>query len=197
MTEERTSGDFGWYRLRKLVCVRIFFHAIDKKLKIYLLIDEYDNFANTILTTAGQEAYHNLTHGEGFFRYFFNLLKGATAGQISGLTRLYITGVSPVTMDDVTSGFNIGDNLSMDEQFNELVGFTEAEVRGILEHYHQAGALKLTVDECLETMRLWYDGYCFAQEIGADVRWHTHVQLDPGLALCQTGDPRTSRSPES
>ncbi len=148
---------------------RIFLHAHRHQLKIYLLIDEYDNFANTILTTAGQAAYHNLTHGEGFFRYFFNLLKGATAGQISGLTRLYITGVSPVTMDDVTSGFNIGDNLSMEAQFNELVGFTEAEVRDILEHYHQAGALKLTVDECLETMRLWYDGYCFAQEIGADV----------------------------
>ncbi len=146
----------------------IFFYAHRQALKIYLLIDEYDNFANTILTSAGQAAYHNLTHGEGFFRYFFNLLKGATAGQISGLTRLYITGVSPVTMDDVTSGFNIGDNLSMEAQFNELVGFTEAEVRDILEHYYQAGALKLEVDTCLETMRPWYDGYCFAQAIGAD-----------------------------
>ena len=146
----------------------IFFYAHRQALKIYLLIDEYDNFANTILTSAGQEAYHNLTHGEGFFRYFFNLLKGATAGQISGLTRLYITGVSPVTMDDVTSGFNIGDNLSMEAQFNELVGFTEAEVRDILEHYYQAGALKLEVNACLETMRPWYDGYCFAQAIGAN-----------------------------
>ena len=147
----------------------IFFHADRLTLKIYLLIDEYDNFANTILSTAGQEAYHNLAHGEGFFRYFFNLLKGATAGQIAGLTRLYITGVSPVTMDDVTSGFNIGDNLSTEAQFNELVGFTEAEVHGILEHYYQAEELKLTVDFCLETMKIWYDGYCFAQEIGASV----------------------------
>ncbi|MEZ4659049.1 MAG: AAA family ATPase [Caldilineaceae bacterium] len=144
---------------------RIFDFATEKELKIYLLIDEYDNFANTVLTTAGQEAYHNLTHGEGFFRHFFNLLKGATAGQIAGLSRLYITGVSPVTMDDVTSGFNIGDNLSIDAQFNELVGFTEAETRAILEHYHQAGALQLDVDFCLETMQLWYDGYCFAKAL--------------------------------
>lgn len=147
---------------------RIFLHAQRQQLKIYLLIDEYDNFANTILTTAGQEAYHNLTHGEGFFRYFFNLLKGATAGQMAGLTRLYITGVSPVTMDDVTSGFNIGDNLSLDAAFHELVGFTEAEVRDILGHYHQSGALQLPVDHCLAIMQLWYDGYAFAKQIGAD-----------------------------
>ena len=145
----------------------IFLHADRLALKIYLLIDEYDNFANTILTTAGQEAYHHLTHGEGFFRYFFNLLKGATAGQIAGLTRLYITGVSPITMDDVTSGFNVGDNLSIEANFNELVGFTEAEVRGILEHYHQSGQLKLDVNFCLATMKPWYDGYCFAQQLAA------------------------------
>ena len=146
----------------------VFIYADRLSLKIYLLIDEYDNFANTILVTAGQAAYHNLTHGEGFFRYFFNLLKGATAGQIAGLSRLYITGVSPVTMDDVTSGFNIGDNLSLAEQFQELVGFTEAEVRGILEHYYQAGALQLTADECLATMRLWYDGYCFGRKLATE-----------------------------
>ena len=144
---------------------RIFDLATEKELKIYLLIDEYDNFANTILTTAGQDAYHHLTHGEGFFRYFFNLLKGATAGQIAGLTRLYITGVSPVTMDDVTSGFNIGDNLSLEAQFQELVGFTEPEVRAILEHYAQAGTLSLPIDLCIETMQIWYDGYCFAQRL--------------------------------
>jgi hypothetical protein len=146
---------------------RIFNYATEKSLKIYLLIDEYDNFANTILTTAGQEAYHNLTHGEGFFRYFFNLLKGATAGQIAGLSRLYITGVSPVTMDDVTSGFNIGDNLSIEASFNELVGFTESEVFSILEHYHQREDLKLTPNECLATLRLWYDGYCFGRKLTA------------------------------
>jgi hypothetical protein len=142
---------------------QLFFHADRQQLKIYLFIDEYDNFANTILATAGQYAYHSLTHGAGFFRYFFNLLKGATAGQISGLTRLFITGVSPITMDDVTSGFNIGDNITLEAQFNELIGFTETEVRAMLTYYHTAGALTLDVDFCLTTMKLWYNNYAFAK----------------------------------
>jgi hypothetical protein len=141
---------------------RIFFHAARENLKIYLLIDEYDNFANTILTTAGKQAYHELTHGAGFFRYFFNLLKGATSGRASGLSRLFITGVSPITMDDVTSGFNIGDNISLDPQFNELPGFSEAEVRDLLTYYRQTGQLTLDVAACLELMQRWYDHYRFS-----------------------------------
>lgn len=142
----------------------LFSYAAGKNLKIYFFIDEYDNFANTILTTAGQEAYHNLTHGEGFFRFFFNLLKGSTAGQGGGLRRLYITGVSPITLDDVTSGFNIGANISLDPRFNEMVGFTEAEVRALLHYYRDAGRLLLDVEECLALMRTWYDHYRFAVE---------------------------------
>lgn len=133
-----------------------------KGLKLYLLIDEYDNFANTILTTAGEMAYRDLTHGAGFFRYFFNLLKGATGGMIPGLTRLFITGVSPITLEDVTSGFNIGTNLSLTPQFNELLGFTEEEVRTLLAYYHESGRLPLAVDACMEIFQPWYDGYRFA-----------------------------------
>lgn len=143
---------------------RIFLHAHREELKIYLLIDECDNFANTILTTAGQEAYHNLTHGGGFFRYFFNLLKVATSGQLSSLARLFITGVSPITMDDVTSGFNIGDNISLEAQFNEMIGFTAAEVRAMLSYYQQAGVLTVDLELCFETMSTWYDHYRFAKQ---------------------------------
>ncbi|OYT12999.1 MAG: hypothetical protein B6I19_07495, partial [Bacteroidetes bacterium 4572_114] len=75
---------------------------------MFLLIDEYDNFANTIISRHGQHEYQKLTHDEGFFRYFFNVLKGGASGSGSGLDRMFITGVSPITMDDVTSGFNIG-----------------------------------------------------------------------------------------
>ncbi|TGN99644.1 hypothetical protein PN36_35350, partial [Candidatus Thiomargarita nelsonii] len=78
-----------------------------KELKLYVLIDEYDNFTNTILSTAGQKPYQELTHGAGFFRFFFSLLKGAVDEADVGISRMFITGVSPVTMDDVTSGFNI------------------------------------------------------------------------------------------
>jgi hypothetical protein len=142
---------------------RIFYHAAEQQLKIYLLIDEYDNFTNTILTTDGQGAYHNLTHGSGFFRCFFNLLKGATGGQIAGLTRLFITGVSPVTMDDVTSGFNIGTNISIDSQFNEMIGFTEAEVQTLLNAYQSYGRLPLGVEASLQLMQIWYNNYRFGQ----------------------------------
>jgi hypothetical protein len=97
-----------------------------------MFIDEYDNFTNTILTSSGTKEYYHLTQGEGAFRYFFNLLKGLTSMPDSGLSRLFITGVSPVTMDDVTSGFNIGDNVSMDLALNEFTGFTESETMEIL-----------------------------------------------------------------
>ncbi|MEM7133597.1 MAG: AAA family ATPase [Chloroflexota bacterium] len=143
---------------------RIFYVATAKSLKIYLFIDEYDNFTNTILSTYGEQAYHDLTHGSGFFRYFFNLLKGASGGQITGLTRLFITGVSPLTMDDVTSGFNIGTNISLNSRFNEMIGFTEDEVRTMLNHYQETGWLQLPMATSMEIMRTWYNNYYFGEE---------------------------------
>lgn len=143
---------------------RIFYHASEKSLKIYLIIDEYDNFTNTILSTQGQQAYHHITHGTGFFRYFFNLLKGATGGQTSGLARLFITGISPVTMDDVTSGFNIGTNISIDSRFSEMIGFTEDEVLVMLHEYRRADWLRLPIETTLNLMREWYDNYRFGEE---------------------------------
>lgn len=144
---------------------RLFYFTAEKGLKVYFFIDEYDNFANTILTTEGQTAYHQLTHGDGFFRYFFNLLKGATGGQITGLTRLFITGVSPVTMDDVTSGFNIGSNISLDERFNDMIGFTTAEVGTLLNYYHANGALLLDIEQSMAIMESWYNHYRFSPEV--------------------------------
>ena len=143
---------------------RIFYYATKEKLKIYLLIDEYDNFANTILTTYGQSAYHELTHGAGFFRHFFNLLKGATGGQSAGLTRLFITGVSPVTMDDVTSGFNIGTNITIDSRYNEMIGFTQSEVLTMLEAYVAVGWLRLPIQSTMALLEEWYNNYYFGEE---------------------------------
>ena len=144
-------------RLRELFEI-----AAERGIPLYVLIDEYDNFANTVLAHHGTEAYQALTHGGGFYRNFFATLKaGADAG---GLERLFITGVSPITLDDVTSGFNIGTNISLSPAFNELLGFTEAEVRGVLEQYRELGAFKQDVDAALDVMREWYDGYRFAEE---------------------------------
>ena len=140
-------------------------YIASKGLKAYVLIDEYDNFTNTILATAGQERYHELTHGAGFFRFFFNVLKGAVDQADTGISRMFITGVSPVTMDDVTSGFNIGRNISLHPAFNELLGFTEQNVIEILEYYRDNGMVLPDIDGTLKLMRDWYDGYRFSSEV--------------------------------
>ena len=128
--------------------------------KIYLFIDEYDNFTNMIL--AHEEhlmRYRNQTHGEGYLRQFFNTLQGA-AGNTLG--RVFVTGVSPVTMDDLTSGFNIGTNYSLSPKFNEMTGFTEEEVREMLDYYRSVLPFNHTTDELIKVMKPWYDNYCFA-----------------------------------
>ena len=141
----------------------LFWHAAEHDIRLYVLIDEYDNFANTILAHHGANAYHELTHGSGFYRNFFAALKGGAGGSGGGLERLFVTGVSPITLDDVTSGFNIGKNISLLPEFNAVLGFTEAEVRGLLQTYRKARALGLDEDVALDVMREWYDGYRFAK----------------------------------
>ena len=130
--------------------------------QIYLFIDEYDHFTNAILADPSTEAAYKLqTHGTGAFREFFNALKG---GSDSAIKRLFITGVSPVTMDDLTSGFNIGTNYTTQPEFNAMVGFTEDEVRAMLDYYRQFYTFNHTTDELIEVMKPWYDNYCFAPE---------------------------------
>ena len=128
--------------------------------KIFLFIDEYDHFTNDILSDANRlKDYESETHGEGYFRKFFNTIK---AGTKSALERCFVTGVSPVTMDDVTSGFNIGTNYSLSFEFNEMMGFTEEEVRAMLDYYRTTCEFHHTTDELIEGMKPWYDNYCFA-----------------------------------
>ncbi|NEX19639.1 AAA family ATPase [Thiorhodococcus mannitoliphagus] len=124
-------------------------------LSLYLFIDEYDNFANNILVNAGSEAYRELTHSSGFFRDFFALLKEAAGRTGSGLARLFITGVSPITLDDVTSGFNIGTNISLEPEFSALLGFTHTELETLFAAFGQEfSAHRAVIDE-------WYNHYHF------------------------------------
>ena len=141
----------------------LFLQAEDLGVRLYLLIDEYDNFANTILAGEGVAAYHSVTHGSGFFRDFFATLKAGT--ESGNLERLFVTGVSPVTLDDVTSGFNIGTNISLHESYNDMVGFTDVEVLGLLQEYRDLGVFDQDADTAMAVMREWYNGYRFA--IGA------------------------------
>ncbi len=128
-------------------------------IKLYVLIDEYDNFTNTILAESGQNAYDDLCHGGGFFKQFFANLKTATSDTDAPVTRLFITGVSPVTMDDVTSGFNIGTNVSLDPQFADFTGFRHDDLRAIADYYGtQCG---FDADKAYDAALTWYDNYRF------------------------------------
>ncbi len=93
-------------------------YAKVKDYHLYLIIDEYDNFTNAMLRAEGNVDYRSITHGQGFYREWFKAFKG-------NFDRIFMTGVSPVTMDDLTSGFNIASNVTQDEDLNSMLGFSE------------------------------------------------------------------------
>ena len=133
--------------------------AKKRGLKLYLIVDEYDNFTNNVLNTKGHEAYHALTHGTGFYRDVFKVFKPM-------FDRIIMLGVSPITLDDLTSGYNIALNMTIDPRFNQMLGFSEDEVRQMIRYYKEVGAIKpeLTEDSIVADMKPWYDNYCFAEE---------------------------------
>ncbi|MDZ7620918.1 MAG: AAA family ATPase [Candidatus Competibacteraceae bacterium] len=132
--------------------------------KIYLLIDEYDNFANEVLMTGRkQDYYETLLYGEGLLKTVFKAVKAAAGGR--GLDRVFITGVSPVVLSDMTSGYNVGENIYLDAAFNDLCGFTEAEIAAVLARMAEEGGA-WSAAEALDTMRTFYNGYCFSEDAG-------------------------------
>ena len=150
-------------------------------LALYITIDEYDNFTNTILAES-RESYEALCHGDGFFKQFFNELKLATTGTDAPVTRLFVTGVTPVTMDDVTSGFNIAANISLNPAFAAFTGFTHGDVRDMLAYYRAHAGFAFDEAAVFETMRRWYDGYRFSPETGPDGKEPPRV-ANPTLVL--------------
>lgn len=130
--------------------------------QIYLFIDEYDHFTNKILSEpACLNDYKSETYGTGYLRSFFDTVKSCTE---SSIKRCFVIGVSPVTMNDLTSGFNIGTNYSLSVEFNELTGFTEEDVRQMLDYYATTCEFHHTTDELVKLMKPWYDNYCFAED---------------------------------
>ena len=123
--------------------------------RLYLIIDEYDNFTNSVLNEEGEKVYHALTHATGFYRDIFKQFKGM-------FDRILMLGVSPVTMDDLTSGYNIASNITMKPQFNMMLGFSETDVREMIRYYQSVGNITRSEDDIVEEMRPWYDNYCFA-----------------------------------
>lgn len=124
---------------------------------LYLIVDEYDNFTNTVLNQHGEDIYRGLTHGEGFYRDIFKIFK-------PNFERVLMIGVSPVTMDDLTSGYNIATNITARAEFNQMLGFSEDDVRQMFSYYHQLGWLQGDVEAMIREMKPWYDGYCFAKD---------------------------------
>lgn len=123
---------------------------------LYLIIDEYDNFTNVVLNEKGNEIYHAITHASGFYRDAFKNYKGM-------FDRIFMIGVSPVTLDDLSSGYNIGWNISTNPLFNQMLGFSEEDVRTMLRYYQEAGQLQGDIEEMIQEMKPWYDNYCFAE----------------------------------
>jgi hypothetical protein len=130
--------------------------------KLYLLIDEYDNFANDVLMTGRkQEYYEALLYGEGLLKTVFKAVKAAAGGR--GVDRVFIAGVSPIVLSDMTSGYNVGESIYLKRAFNDLCGFTEAEIAAVLDRLATEGGSWSAAD-ALETMHTFYNGYCFNED---------------------------------
>ena len=136
---------------------KIFKYLSKNDLELFLLIDEYDHFANRLLFENKDNYLDIVSHKTAMFKQFFTTLKTATSGNDSPLKRMFITGVTPMTMYDVTSGFNIGKNISLKSEFNSMVGFTNDEVDELLDYY------KLDIDKSM--LKEWYNNYIFSQEL--------------------------------
>ncbi len=154
--------------------------------RLYLLIDEYDNFANEILI-GDEQTYRRLIGADGPFKRLMKQVKAATEGR--GVERLFLTGVTPLVLSDLTSGLNIAENVSLVPALNALCGFTEGEVRGLVEDIAAERGGDFSLDEARDVLRTWYNGYRFAAGTAAEVAADTAAEVaadrvyNPTLAL--------------
>lgn len=139
--------------------------------RLYLLIDEYDNFANELMMGSRPtdlERYTALLYGEGSLKTVFKAIKAASAGE--GVDRVFITGVSPVALSDITSGYNIAKDISLEPEFHDLCGFRESELANALTGIINAHRIpEAQIEEALTMMRTFYNGYCFSYQIAAPI----------------------------
>lgn len=145
---------------------------------LYLLIDEYDNFANELMMghrSVEEDRYRALLSGEGCMKALFKTIKAAAGGQ--GLGKVFITGVSPVAMSDLTSGYNVAENIYLLPRFNELCGFREEEIAmAAAQIARECNLPESQADAAVEMMRTFYNGYRFS----SDAEQHVY---NPTLAL--------------
>ena len=133
---------------------------------LYLIIDEYDSFTNIVFSEQVEETYFKTSLIGKFYSHVFKLFKGM-------FERIFLTGVSPVTLDDLTSGFNIGWNVSMAPELDKMLGFSTEDVRQMFTYYKETGQLPADsdIEAMIAEMKPWYDNYCFAEEcLESDIR---------------------------
>ncbi len=133
----------------------LFSYFKSNNLNLYVMIDEYDNFANKLFLNSQEDYLNIVTKKTAPFKQFFTTLKAGTTGNNAPIKRMFITGVTPMTMYDVTSGFNIGDNISLHPTFHNMVGFTTKETKEALAYYK----LENRVEESV--LEEWYNHYKF------------------------------------
>ena len=140
-------------------------YAHDKGYPLYLIIDEYDYFTNIILNEGGKELFSNLTRAHRFYCGYFRIFKAM-------FSRVFMIGVSPIKLNDLTSWYNIGWDISQDPRFNHILGFSESEVRDMFLYYKGVGKLRpdADIEAMLAEMKPWYSNYCFAEECAGDSR---------------------------
>ncbi len=136
----------------------IFVYIKKHNLKLYLLIDEYDNFANKLLLNNQNEYLNLVSQKTASFKQLFTVLKAGASGNNAPIRRMFITGVTPMTMYDVTSGFNIGDNISLHKDFNNMIGLNDSELSEILKHYELDAKVEKSV------LQEWYNNYIFSED---------------------------------
>jgi len=141
----------------------------------YIIIDEYDNFVNQLITTHQDRLYQEITTGDSFLRSVYKVLK---AGRRSGSVKnIFITGVLPITIDDLSSAYNISTFLTLDPTFESMLGFTQSEVDTLMDTlYHDYDldpSVRLQVDEVVKNM---YNGYHFVSP-------HTVAVYNPTMLM--------------
>jgi len=125
---------------------------------LYVLIDEYDHFANELLSFQ-TDIFEETISRTGFVRKWYEVLKSGTDNGL--IQKIFATGVSPVTLDSLTSGFNIAKNKTRDIRFNECLGFTENEVKNILK---ESLGNNIDIEREMPILKQYYNGYLFNED---------------------------------
>ena len=150
--------------------------------RVFLLIDEYDQFANDVLSTY-PEQFKRITSAKGFLKNFYAVIK---ANADTFFEKIYLTGVTPISLDSMTSGFSIATNYSTYPDFADAFGFTEDEVRKIIDETIDFESCKQTAGQIFARLKELYNGYCFSPQTQKTV-FHSSMCMEYLRCLCELG----------